>query len=99
MRRGVGLASIQKNQLQQKQLQSVGEQITAENVNKIKEQLIIFKENLEQFAIKHKKDIIKNPEFRKHFQDMCNSIGVDPLACRFYCSTLVFGDLINLTLI
>jgi hypothetical protein len=33
------------------------------------------------FALKYKKDINKNPEFRRQFQIMCQSIGVDPLAC------------------
>jgi ESCRT-II complex subunit VPS22 len=48
----------------------------------MQEQLRVFKENLETFARKHKKDINKNPELRKHFQAMCASIGVDPLACK-----------------
>ena len=47
----------------------------------MKEQLEIFKDKLEVFALKHKKDINRNPELRKHFQVMCASIGVDPLAC------------------
>lgn len=48
----------------------------------MKEQLKVFHANLEEFAKKHKKDINKNPEFRKHFQDMCTRVGVDPLACK-----------------
>ena len=44
-------------------------------------QLQLFKESLELFARKYKRDIRKNPEFRQHFQVMCASIGVDPLAC------------------
>lgn len=39
-----------------------------------------FRENLEDFAAKHKNEIKKNPQFRKQFQEMCASIGVDPLA-------------------
>lgn len=39
-----------------------------------------FRENLEEFAAKHKNEIKKNPQFRKQFQEMCASIGVDPLA-------------------
>eukprot|EP01132_Coremiostelium_polycephalum_P005652 gene5652-7037_t len=94
MRRGVGIQAIQKQNQQQKQLQNISEQITTENVKKIKEQLQTFKENLEEFAIKHKKDITKNPEFRKHFQDMCNMIGVDPLASNkgFWSQVLGVGD-------
>lgn len=46
------------------------------------EQLSSFKQNLEMFARKHKKEINRDPEFRRHFQQMCASIGVDPLACK-----------------
>mmetsp|Transcript_32144 Transcript_32144/g.80686 ORF Transcript_32144/g.80686 Transcript_32144/m.80686 type:complete len:215 (-) Transcript_32144:56-700(-) len=45
----------------------------------MKEQVQLFQENLEEFARKHKRDINKNAEFRKHFHEMCTSIGVDPL--------------------
>eukprot|EP01133_Synstelium_polycarpum_P020200 gene20200-24222_t len=65
---------------QQKQVQAIGEQLSADHLKKMSEQLATFKVNLEEFALKHKKDIIKNPEFRRHFQDMCSTIGVDPLA-------------------
>lgn len=47
----------------------------------MKSQLQVFQTNLEAFAKKYKKEINKNPEFRKHFADMCTKIGVDPLAC------------------
>lgn len=45
-------------------------------------QLETFKSNLEEFASKHKQEIRKNPEFRVQFQNMCATIGVDPLACK-----------------
>lgn len=44
-------------------------------------QLDTFRTNLEEFASKHKQEIRKNPAFRVQFQDMCATIGVDPLAC------------------
>jgi hypothetical protein len=31
-------------------------------------QLAVFKQNLEEFATKYRKDINKDPEFRKYFQ-------------------------------
>jgi hypothetical protein len=46
------------------------------------EQMSLFKQNLESFALKYKKQINLDPEFRKYFQVMCASIGVDPLACK-----------------
>lgn len=44
-------------------------------------QLETFKTHLEEFASKHKQEIRKNPQFRVQFQEMCATIGVDPLAC------------------
>jgi len=58
------------------------------------DQLIVFKQNLEEFAKKYKKDINKDPEFRRYFQDMCSKIGVDPLASHkgFWAELLGVGD-------
>ncbi|ELR18969.1 ELL complex EAP30 subunit [Acanthamoeba castellanii str. Neff] len=60
----------------------------------MEEQLDVFKRNLEAFALKYKKDINKNPEFRRQFQIMCQSIGVDPLASKkgFWSELLGVGD-------
>jgi ESCRT-II complex subunit VPS22 len=41
-----------------------------------------FRKNLEEFALKHKKEINDNPVFRKEFLTMCREIGVDPLSCK-----------------
>ena len=48
----------------------------------LSKQLEAFKGNLEDFAAKHKDEIRRNPQFRVQFQEMCASIGVDPLACK-----------------
>lgn len=45
------------------------------------EGLETFKQSLEEFARKHKKEINENPVFRRDFHKMCLDIGVDPLAC------------------
>ena len=44
-------------------------------------QMETFKDHLEDFAAKHKEEIRKDAAFRVQFQEMCASIGVDPLAC------------------
>lgn len=44
-------------------------------------QLMIFRDKLGEFAAKYKNEIKKDPQFRRQFQEMCASIGVDPLAC------------------
>ncbi len=53
---------------------------TQEHVKKMTENVSVFREQLEAFAVKHKKDINKDPVLRKRFHEMCSSIGVDPLA-------------------
>ena len=57
-------------------------------------QLAEFKDQLEKFAIKHKKDINENPVFRDQFLKMCKSVGVDPLSSNkgFWVDILGVGD-------
>ena len=50
-------------------------------------QLESFRGYLEEFATKHKDKIRKNAQFRGQFQEMCASIGVDPLACEVQSKT------------
>ena len=57
----------------------------------MEEQLQTFKSSLEQFALKHKKEINRRPEFRQKFQQMCIEIGVDPLACWYYLGAIGMG--------
>lgn len=58
-----------------------GSELAEEQLNQMSKQLDAFRANLEEFAANHRNDIKKNPEFRRHFQEMCATIGVDPLAC------------------
>lgn len=39
----------------------------------------LFKDSLEEFALKYKGEIRADPEFRAQFHQMCANIGVDPL--------------------
>jgi len=92
--RKVGIQGLNRQLQTQKQYQAVGQTIASEQMKQMQAQLAIFKQNLEEFAKKHKKDINKNPEFRKYFQDMCSKIGVDPLASNkgFWAEMLGVGD-------
>jgi len=60
----------------------------------MKKSLTVFKEKLETFAQKHKKEINKDPAFRAQFNQMCQKIGVDPLASNkgFWADILGVGD-------
>jgi hypothetical protein len=53
-------------------------------LERFSQQLNIFTQRLEEFASKHRDEIRKNSQFRRHFQEMCGIIGVDPLACKLY---------------
>eukprot|EP00960_Hanusia_phi_P055774 763057-Hanusia_phi.AAC.2 len=48
---------------------------------KMMEKCSVFQTKLEEFARKHKSEIVRNPDFRSKFNSMCAAIGVDPLAC------------------
>ncbi|SAM00225.1 hypothetical protein [Absidia glauca] len=72
----------------------MGDSIAAKEIEQLQRQLETFKQNLEEFAWKHQKDIKKDPLFRSHFQRMCANIGVDPLASNkgFWADMLGVGD-------
>eukprot|EP00026_Physarum_polycephalum_P015760 Phypoly_transcript_16524.p1 GENE.Phypoly_transcript_16524~~Phypoly_transcript_16524.p1 ORF type:complete len:259 (-),score=38.29 Phypoly_transcript_16524:84-821(-) len=94
MRRKVGIQGIQRQKQTEKQYQAVGQEIEADQIKEMTAQLAVFKQNLEEFAKKYRKDINKDPEFRKYFQEMCSKIGVDPLASNkgFWAEMLGVGD-------
>lgn len=93
-RRGVGIGAVRKKQETAKQFTEVGDQLAESQLAHVSAQLESFKTNLEQFALKYKNNIKKDPEFRKLFQIMCARIGVDPLASKkgFWSELLDVGD-------
>nr|KAJ3422112.1 ESCRT-II subunit protein snf8 [Polyrhizophydium stewartii] len=72
----------------------MGEALATQQLDQMKTLLDTFKSNLEDFAVKHKKEIKRDPVFRMHFQRMCNNVGIDPLASNkgFWSDILGFGD-------
>jgi ESCRT-II complex subunit VPS22 len=86
----------------QEQFKSAGEEVRRAALQQMKDQLVTFKSKLEEFALKHKSDIRRDPVFRAQFHTMCANIGVDPLAsnkvgARVYCAGVsterVHGDM------
>ncbi|EYC20391.1 hypothetical protein Y032_0022g600 [Ancylostoma ceylanicum] len=71
-----------------------GEQMASEQLQMFSKQLEEFIMRLEQFAHRHRDEIRKNSQFRRHFQEMCASVGVDPLASGkgFWAEKLGVGD-------
>lgn len=93
MRRRAGLGAIQQQQLAAEKYKDKGTDIQESQLEQMSKQMEVFREKLEEFAIKHKQDIKKNSQFRKQFQEMCAAIGVDPLASgKGFWSVLGMGD-------
>jgi len=93
-RRAAGIGAIQKDKLAAAKYREKGTELQEANVQEMSKQMDKFRQNLEEFAVSHKQDIKKDPAFRKHFQDMCATIGVDPLASSkgFWSEMLGVGD-------
>jgi len=76
------------------QFKKVGAEMAEENMKQMRESLVTFQKSLEDFAEKHAKQIKKDPQFRQYFNEMCQKIGVDPLASKrgFWAQLLGVGD-------
>lgn len=88
------MGAIQKQQAHKALLKEHGSQLAEGQIQKLSEQMEVFRGNLQEFASKHKKDIRKNAEFRRQFQEMCAAVGVDPLqsSANFWTKLLGVGD-------
>lgn len=93
MRRRAGVGAIQKQKLEAEKYRDKGTELQDSQFEQMVKQMDVLKENLEEFAAKHKAEIKKNPQFRRQFQEMCAAIGVDPLASgKGFWSVLGMGD-------
>jgi len=94
MRRNAGLGAISKKKLAESKFKEKGYELAQDQLNELSKHLDQFRENLQDFAAKHKNEIKKNPKFRRQFQEMCASVGVDPLASGkgFWSEMLGVGD-------
>ena len=94
MNRKIGIHGIQQQARTKEDFQKAGEQLAIQQLDQMKTLLETFKSNLQEFAVKHKKDINRDPTFRMNFQRMCSNVGVDPLASNkgFWSDVLGFGD-------
>lgn len=94
MRRGVGVAGLKKVEEQRGKLSQQGQLLETVQMDAMREQLVVFKQKLEVFGSKHRKEINKDPVLRRRFLEMCQSIGVDPLMSNrgFWVQALGVGD-------
>ncbi|KAI2658491.1 Vacuolar-sorting protein SNF8 [Labeo rohita] len=93
-RRGVGAGAIAKKKLAEAKYKERGTVLAEDQIAQMSKQLETFKTHLEEFASKHKQEIRKSSQFRVQFQEMCATIGVDPLASGkgFWSEMLGVGD-------
>ncbi|CAN0913802.1 Vacuolar protein sorting-associated protein 22 homolog 1 [Linum grandiflorum] len=94
MRRRPGIGGLKTAANARDQYRLLGENVAKLRTDLMKEQLATFRNQLEEFARKHKNDIRKNPTFRAQFHEMCAKVGVDPLASNkgFWAELLGIGD-------
>lgn len=92
--RAIGIGALQRDKQRAELFQQKGSSLAKEELEKLTDQMGHFKSNLEKFAQKYKRDIKKNGEFRRHFQQMCAAFGVDPLqsSANFWVKLLGVGD-------
>lgn len=93
MRRRAGIGAIQKQKLEQERYKDKGSELQGKELEVLGKQLEDFRSKLEEFAANHRTEIKRSPVFRRQFQEMCATIGVDPLASnKGFWSVLNLGD-------
>ena len=94
MRRRPGIAGIHQRRDTTAAIRTVGEEASERSLETMRRQLATFRQSLEEFALRHKADIRRDPAFRAQFHKMCANCGVDPLASNkgFWAELLGFGD-------
>jgi ESCRT-II complex subunit VPS22 len=88
------MSAIDASKRHEAKFQEKSNEIAENQLAKLSEQMEAFRNHLQEFATKHRKEIRKNPEFRKQFQEMCAAVGVDPLqsSSNFWTKLLGVGD-------
>lgn len=80
MRRRPGIAGLQLDAAARSHYRALGESVQETKAEHVQATLHSFKSKLEEFALKHARDIKADPGFRSRFHAMCATVGVDPLA-------------------
>ena len=76
----VGLAAFDRQEQSKKSFATLSSRLSENQVENLNSQLSQFRVALAGFAATHRDSIKSDPSFRHAFQQMCYSIGVDPLA-------------------
>ena len=70
------MSAVQKSRQKEEMFRQKKDELAAIELHQLDQQLDSFKQKLEEFASKHKKDIQKNPDFRKKFQVSLRLCGI-----------------------
>lgn len=89
------MGAIQRQQQTEAKYKEKSASLAKEQLEKLSEQMELFRVKLQDFSVKHKKDIKKDANFRRAFQSMCANVGVDPLqsSTNFWSKMLGVGDI------
>ncbi|KAG5652959.1 hypothetical protein H0H81_002967 [Sphagnurus paluster] len=79
-RGGVGLAAFEREAQSKASFAQLSSALSQSQVDHLHSELNQFRTALLHFASTHRDSIRSDPSFRHSFQQMCSSIGVDPLA-------------------
>lgn len=79
-RKGVGLAAFDRREQSNRSFAELSSTLNKSQIDHLHAQLTQFRAALVHFASTHRDSIKNDPSFRHAFQQMCSSIGVDPLA-------------------
>lgn len=80
MSRRPGLAGFDAQSQSLQSFAALSDALNQTQIETLHSQLSQFRSSLQKFALEHRETIRADPEFRHSFQQMCASIGVDPLA-------------------
>lgn len=79
-RLGVGIAAFERHEQSKRSFAELSNELSTAQIENLNAQLSQFRSALTHFAINHRDSIRSDSAFRHAFQQMCSSIGVDPLA-------------------
>ncbi|KAJ8483226.1 hypothetical protein ONZ45_g7053 [Pleurotus djamor] len=77
---GVGLGAFERHEQSKRSFAELSNALSKSQIDHLHSQLNQFRTALTHFASTHRETIKNDPAFRHAFQQMCLSIGVDPLA-------------------
>ncbi|TFK72544.1 winged helix DNA-binding domain-containing protein [Pluteus cervinus] len=77
---GVGLAAFDRHEQSKRSFAELSSELSHSQIENLQAELTQFRSALAHFATTHRDSIKSDPSFRHAFQQMCSSIGVDPLA-------------------